>query len=145
MYNYIAMNKNYSILVSITLVGITLFMCGKKLDFLLDTILGRIIVVLTIIGVTLINKKYGIVAAILFTMLYRNVEYKEGFSNQVDEPTGVGNYINAVLNTDVVNYTSAPPDGGTTSSSAIISTDDTADDDDDVDDDEQGPTPDNQE
>ncbi len=124
-YNYIEMNKNYSILVSITLVGITLFMCGKKMTFLSDTFLGRIIVVLTIIGLTLVNKNYGIAAAVVFTMLYKTTEYKEGLVTKPERTNELGDYMgyNSPDSFEEDTYTAAPPDGGASSTSAFITAD----------------------
>lgn len=124
-YNYIVMNKNYSILVSITLVGITLFMCGKKMAFLSDTFLGRVIVVLTIIGLTLVNKNYGIAAAVLFTMLYKTTEYKEGLVTKPERTNELGDYMgyNSPDSFEEETYTAAPPDGGASSTSAFITAD----------------------
>ena len=73
------MNKNNSIFVSMALVATTLVLCGKNIDFLLYTILGRIIIVLTIIGLTMVNKYVGIFATIIVAALYNVTYYKEGF------------------------------------------------------------------
>ena len=75
------MKQNYSIFVSIALVAATMFFCGKKIDFLLYTLLGRSIFVLSIIGLTLFNKYAGILATIIITILYNTNDYKEGLTN----------------------------------------------------------------
>ena len=75
------MKQNYSIFVSIALVAATMFFCGKNIDFLLYTLLGRSILVLSIIGLTLFNKYAGIIATIIITILYNTNDYKEGFTN----------------------------------------------------------------
>jgi hypothetical protein len=75
------MKQNYSIFVSIALVAATMFFCGKNVDFLLYTLLGRSILVLSIIGLTLFNKYAGIIATIIITTLYNTNDYKEGFTN----------------------------------------------------------------
>jgi hypothetical protein len=76
------MKQNYSIFVSIALVAATMFYCGKKIDFLLYTLLGRSILVLSIIGLTLFNKYAGILATIIITILYNINDYKEGFTDE---------------------------------------------------------------
>jgi len=75
------MKQNYSIFVSIALVAATMFFCGKNIDFLLYTLLGRSILVLSIIGITLFNKYAGIIATIIITTLYNTNDYKEGLTN----------------------------------------------------------------
>ena len=76
------MKQNYSIFVSIALVAATMFFCGKNIDFLLYTLLGRSILVLSIIGLTLFNKYVGILATIFITTLYNISDYKEGFIDE---------------------------------------------------------------
>lgn len=76
------MKQNYSIFVSIALVAATMFFCGKNIDFLLYTLLGRSILVLSIIGLTLFNKYAGIIATIIITILYNTNDYKEGFIDE---------------------------------------------------------------
>jgi hypothetical protein len=76
------MKQNYSIFVSIALVAATMFFCGKKIDFLLYTLLGRSILVLSIIGLTLFDKYAGILATIIITILYNRNDYKEGFTGE---------------------------------------------------------------
>ena len=76
------MKQNYSIFVSIVLVAATMFFCGKNVNFLLYTLLGRIILVLSIIGLTLFNKYVGILATIFITTLYNISDYKEGFIDE---------------------------------------------------------------
>jgi hypothetical protein len=76
------MKQNYSIFVSIALVAATMFFCGKNINFLLYTLLGRSILVLSIIGLTLFNKYAGIVATIIITILYNTNDYKEGLTGE---------------------------------------------------------------
>ena len=76
------MKQNYSIFVSIALVATTMFFCGKNVDFLLYTLLGRSILVLSIIGLTIFNKYVGILATIFITTLYNISDYKEGFIDE---------------------------------------------------------------
>jgi len=76
------MKQNYSIFVSIALVAATMFFCGKNIDFLLYTLLGRSILVLSIIGLTIFNKYVGILATIIVTTLYNISDYKEGFIDE---------------------------------------------------------------
>lgn len=76
------MKQNYSIFVSIALVATTMFFCGKNVDFLLYTLLGRSILVLSIIGLTIFNKYVGILATIIVTTLYNISDYKEGFTDE---------------------------------------------------------------
>lgn len=78
------MKQNYSIFVSIALVATTMFFCGKNVDFLLYTLLGRSILVLSIIGLTIFNKYVGILATIIVTTLYNISDYKEGFTGETD-------------------------------------------------------------
>ena len=75
------MKQNYSIFVSIALVAATMFFCGKNIDFLLYTLLGRSILVLSIIGLTTFNKYAGILATIIITTLYNISDYKEGYTS----------------------------------------------------------------
>jgi hypothetical protein len=82
------MKQNYSIFVSIALVAATMFFCGKNIDFLLYTLLGRSILVLSIIGLTLFNKYVGIIATIIITTLYNISDYKEGFTDENGDETG---------------------------------------------------------
>jgi hypothetical protein len=79
------MKQNYSIFVSIALVAATMFFCGKNVNFLLYTLLGRTILVLSIIGLTLFNKYVGIIATIIITTLYNINDYKEGFTDENDD------------------------------------------------------------
>ena len=79
------MKQNYSIFVSIALVAATMFFCGKNVNFLLYTLLGRTILVLSTIGLTLFNKYAGIVATIIITTLYNINDYKEGFTGENGE------------------------------------------------------------
>ena len=105
------MKQNYSIFVSIALVAATMFFCGKNVDFLLYTLLGRSILVLSIIGLTIFNKYVGILATIFVTTLYNISDYKEGFidENGNETETEIGN-PNPSLN--------APYGAGTSSSPA---------------------------
>jgi hypothetical protein len=59
-----------------------MFFCGKNVDFLLYTLLGRSILVLSIIGLTIFNKYVGIIATIIVTTLYNISDYKEGFTGE---------------------------------------------------------------
>jgi hypothetical protein len=79
------MKQNYSIFVSIALVAATMFFCGKNVNFLLYTLLGRSILVLSIIGLTLFNKYAGILATIIITILYNRNDYKEGLVGENGE------------------------------------------------------------
>jgi hypothetical protein len=81
------MKQNYSIFVSIALVATTMFFCGKNVDFLLYTLLGRSILVLSIIGLTIFNKYVGIIATIIVTTLYNISDYKEGFTGENGDET----------------------------------------------------------
>lgn len=91
------MKQNYSIFVSIALVAATMFFCGKNVDFLLYTLLGRSILVLSIIGLTLFNKYVGILATIIITILYNMNDYKEGYTGFTDEnDISTGEIINPV-------------------------------------------------
>ena len=76
------MKQNYSIFVSIALVAATMFFCGKNINFLLYTLLGRSILVLSVIGLTLFNKYAGVLATIIITILYNTNDYKEGFTGE---------------------------------------------------------------
>jgi hypothetical protein len=76
------MKQNYSIFVSIALVAATMFFCGKNINFLLYTLLGRSILVLSIIGLTMFNKYAGILATIIITILYNTNDYKEGLTGE---------------------------------------------------------------
>lgn len=109
------MKQNYSIFVSIALVAATMFFCGKNVDFLLYTLLGRSILVLSVIGLTLFNKYVGILATIIITILYNMNDYKEGYTGFTDEndiSSGEIENSNPVSNT--------PYGGGTFSSPAEI-------------------------
>jgi hypothetical protein len=118
------MKQNYSIFVSIALVAATMFFCGKNVDFLLYTLLGRTILVLSIIGLTLFNKYAGIIATIIITTLYNINDYKEGLTNA----TGSG-VENPVPSTS----TNTPYGAESFSSPAAVSQDNDDDDDDDAD------------
>ena len=123
------MKQNYSIFVSIALVAATMFFCGKNVNFLLYTLLGRIILVLSIIGLTLFNKYVGILATIFITTLYNISDYKEGFIDEdgieIENPEPSSN---ALYGTE--SFTSSSP--------AEISQDDDDDDDDDENGDDSG-------
>jgi hypothetical protein len=62
-----------------------MFFCGKNVNFLLYTLLGRSILVLSIIGLTIFNKYVGILATIIVTTLYNINDYKEGFAGENGE------------------------------------------------------------
>jgi hypothetical protein len=79
------MKKINPIFVSMALVVATLLFCGKKMKFLLYTLLGRIIIVLFILGLTIVNKYAGIVATLIVSALYYHNDYKEGFTEGVDD------------------------------------------------------------
>jgi hypothetical protein len=119
------MKQNYSIFVSIALVAATMFFCGKNVDFLLYTLLGRSIIVLSIIGLTIFNKYVGIIATIFVTTLYNISDYKEGFTGENGDETEneLGNPEPSL---------NAPYGAGTSSSPAEIAQEE--DDDDDYDD-----------
>ena len=72
------MKKINPIFVSMALVVATLFFCGKNMNFLLYTLLGRIIMVLFIIGLTIVNKYAGIIATLTISALYYHTDYREG-------------------------------------------------------------------
>jgi hypothetical protein len=123
------MKQNYSIFVSIALVAATMFFCGKNVNFLLYTLLGRIILVLSIIGLTLFNKYVGILATIFITTLYNISDYKEGFIDEdgieIENPEPSSN---ALYGTE--SFTSSSP--------AEIAQDDDDDDDEDENGDDSG-------
>jgi len=123
------MKQNYSIFVSIALVAATMFFCGKNINFLLYTLLGRSILVLSIIGLTTFNKYAGILATIIITILYNTNDYKEGFDTNGSEPEP----SNPVSNTL---YSS-----GTFSTPAEISQEEDGEEDDDDDDEAELVTP----
>jgi hypothetical protein len=112
------MKQNYSIFVSIALVAATMFFCGKKIDFLLYTLLGRCILVLSVIGLTLFNKYAGIVATIIITTLYNINDYKEGFTDENDENDE--NYENGSKVENPESSSNTPYGAGTFSSPAEI-------------------------
>jgi len=107
------MKQNYSIFVSIALVAATMFFCGKNVDFLLYTLLGRSILVLSIIGLTIFNKYVGILATIFVTTLYNISDYKEGFTDEN------GNEIESEIGNPDPSL-NAPYGAGTSSSPAEI-------------------------
>ena len=115
------MKQNYSIFVSIALVATTMFFCGKNVDFLLYTLLGRSILVLSIIGLTIFNKYVGILATIFVTTLYNISDYKEGF---IDEN---GNETESELGNPQPSL-NAPYGAGTSSSPAEIAQEEEDDD-----------------
>ena len=115
------MKQNYSIFVSIALVAATMFFCGKNVDFLLYTLLGRSILVLSIIGLTLFNKYAGILATIIITILYNINDYKEGLTNASGS---------VVENPEPSTSTNAPHGAESFSSPAAVSQDDDYDTDD---------------
>jgi hypothetical protein len=119
------MKQNYSIFVSIALVAATMFFCGKNVDFLLYTLLGRSIIVLSIIGLTIFNKYVGIIVTILVTTLYNISDYKEGFTGENGDETEneLGNPEPSL---------NAPYGAGTSSSPAEIAQEEDDDDYDDV-------------
>jgi hypothetical protein len=129
-YNYIDMKQNYSIFLLIALVGVVMTMCGRKLNFLLYTSLGRVIIVLSVMGLTIFNKYVGLASIILITMLYNKMDYREGME--------CVNPLNGVVTTQNVpevskcDFTSAPPDGGTSSGSSEVSQNKEAEDDEDT-------------
>jgi hypothetical protein len=115
------MKQNYSIFVSIALVAATMFFCGKNVDFLLYTLLGRSILVLSIIGLTLFNKYAGILATIIITILYNINDYKEGFTDE----NGI-----EIENPEPSTSTNPPHGAESFSSPAAVSQDDDYDTDD---------------
>ena len=119
------MKQNYSIFVSIALVAATMFFCGKNVDFLLYTLLGRTILVLSIVGLTLFNKYAGIIATIIITILYNINDYKEGFTDENDDDEN----DDADENPDsFITSTNAPYGAESFSSPAAVSQNDDEDD-----------------
>jgi hypothetical protein len=114
------MKQNYSIFVSIALVAATMFFCGKNINFLLYTLLGRTILVLSIIGLTLFNKYVGIIATIIITTLYNIHDYKEGFTGENGETDeNDENDLNG-SKIENPNPSTTPHGGGTFSSPAEV-------------------------
>ena len=117
------MKQNYSIFVSIALVAATMFFCGKNVNFLLYTLLGRSILVLSIIGLTIFNKYVGILATIIVTTLYNINDYKEGFTDENGENGSEIETPTPSLN--------APYGAGTSSSPAEVAQEEANDEEDD--------------
>lgn len=72
-------NKN-SIFFSILLVIIAMLMCGKDIHFLLYTLLGRIILVLSIIGLTMVKRSLGLLGIFFIVIMWGFMDYREGFA-----------------------------------------------------------------
>ena len=117
-YNYIDMKQNYTIFILIALVGVVMTMCGRKLNFLLYTSLGRVVIVLSVMGLTIFNKYVGLASIVLITMLYNKMDYREGL--ECHDPTTGVTTAQDVSDVSKCVFTSAPPDGGTSSSSSLV-------------------------
>ena len=74
-----------------TLLLVILLSQGRVFDFLMDTALGRAILIILILGISYIHKIFGIVAILFIIIMFNqsNLGYMEGFTD------ASGNTINA--------------------------------------------------
>ena len=78
-----------------TLLLIILLSHARFFDFLVDTALGRVILILFILGISCINKILGVVAVLFIIISFNNsdIGYLEGFTNS-DNITGKTDKLN---------------------------------------------------
>ena len=74
-----------------TLFLVILLTQSRFFDFLIDTTLGRAILILFILGISYTNKILGVVAVLFIIILFNNsnIAYMEGFTSNVGETTNV--------------------------------------------------------
>ena len=96
------MNTKTSIIGAIALVVFAMVLCGKGVNYLLYTFLGRLVLILSVIGFTIVNKYFGILATILIFSLYNSMDFTEGFTGEERKKGPVAEEINPA-------FTSSPP------------------------------------
>lgn len=96
------MNTKTSIIGAIALVVFVMILCGKNVNYLLYTFLGRLVLILSVIGFTIVNKYFGILATILIFSLYSSMDFTEGFTDEKEKKGPVAEEINPA-------FTSSPP------------------------------------
>ena len=74
-----------------TLFLIILLSQSRFFDFLIDTTLGRAILILFILGISYTNKILGVVAVqfIIISFSNSNIGYMENFTNNLEEPATI--------------------------------------------------------
>ena len=74
-----------------TLILVILLSQGRVFDFLMDTALGRAMLIVFILGISYVNKIFGVVAVLFIIIMFNqsNLGYMEGFTD------ASGNTINA--------------------------------------------------
>ena len=111
-----------------TLLLVILLSQGRVFDFLMDTALGRAILIILILGISYIHKIFGIVAILFIIIMFNqsNLGYMEGFTD------ASGNTINAStvqqkkaeiqqnIQTQVAAQKAAAPTTSTTSTETFI-------------------------
>jgi hypothetical protein len=73
----------------ILLILVVILSQSKTFNFLIETVLGRTLLVILILGLSYINKIFGIVAVLLIVIMFNNSDflYLEGFDTNVSNNT----------------------------------------------------------
>jgi len=73
----------------VTVVLVLMLTQYRYIDFFMNTIYGRIILILLILGITVSNKVLGIIAVLFTIILYNHsgIGYMEGFTNDNEKET----------------------------------------------------------
>ena len=87
-----------------TLLLVILLSQSKFLNFLIDTVLGRSLLILFILFISYTNKILGVVSVLLIIILFNNsdIAFIEGFTNTSSNPANVTS-TTAVGNGEIVN------------------------------------------
>ena len=87
--NFKLVSKNNMGIVS-TLILVILLSQSRFFDFLIDTALGRTVLILFILGISYTNKILGVVAVLFIIIMFNqsDIGYIEGFTSSTPTPTG---------------------------------------------------------
>lgn len=74
-----------------TLFLIILLSQSRFFDFLIDTTLGRAVLILFILGISYTNKILGVIAVLFIIISFSNsnIGYMENFANNLEEPASI--------------------------------------------------------
>lgn len=89
-FNFVSKNN---IGVFATLFLIILLSQSRLFNFLIDTFLGRIVLIIFILGISYTNKILGIVSVLFIIIMFNqsNLGYLEGFTDETSTPTDENN------------------------------------------------------
>ena len=80
-------NNNNSVGAGLLLLLVLLLSQSKALDFMMNTALGRIVMIVLILAISYIHKTLGVISVLLIIIMVNNIGFMEGFDSETKDDT----------------------------------------------------------